>query len=69
MAAQDNTHKGSMQMGSPSFVTLVTQTRVVPERQDEFARWQQHMNEVIADFPGYLDHTVIPPAPLSSRTE
>jgi uncharacterized protein len=44
-------------------VRLVTQTRILPERADEFARWQQHVNEVIAKFPGYLDHTVIPPAP------
>jgi antibiotic biosynthesis monooxygenase (ABM) superfamily enzyme len=63
MAAQHNIPKGSIQMHSPSFVALVTQTRVAPEQHEEFTRWQQHVNDVIALFPGYLDHTVIPPAP------
>lgn len=44
-------------------VTLVTQTRVRDERAAEFSRWQQRVNDVIAGFPGFLAHEVIPPAP------
>ncbi|MFN8593356.1 MAG: antibiotic biosynthesis monooxygenase [Thermomicrobiales bacterium] len=46
-------------------VNLVTQTRVIPERDAEFAKWQQQVNDAIAPFPGYLDHQVIPPNPPS----
>lgn len=48
---------------STSAVTLVTHTTIVPDCVDAFARWQQQVNDVIATFPGYLDHTVIPPSP------
>jgi uncharacterized protein len=46
-----------------SAVTLVTQTRVSPGHDEEFARWQEQVNDAIAHVPGYLDHTVIPPSP------
>jgi antibiotic biosynthesis monooxygenase (ABM) superfamily enzyme len=46
-----------------SAVTLVTQTRVSPGRDEEFARWQEQVNDAIARFPGYLGHSVIPPNP------
>lgn len=41
--------------------TLMTQTRVRPERADDFAQWQQQVNDVVARAPGFLDHQVIPP--------
>lgn len=44
-------------------VTLVTQTRVLPAHADDFARWQQHVNDVVARFPGFIDHQAIPPDP------
>ncbi|MGD9892851.1 MAG: antibiotic biosynthesis monooxygenase [Dehalococcoidia bacterium] len=44
-------------------VTLVTQTRVLPDKDGEFAAWQQRMNLAVAAAPGFLDHTVIEPAP------
>jgi antibiotic biosynthesis monooxygenase (ABM) superfamily enzyme len=44
-------------------VTVVTQTRVQPEHADDFARQQQQINDVVARFPGFLDHQVLPPAP------
>ncbi len=46
-----------------SGVTLVTQTRVSPGHDEEFTRWQEQANKTLAHFPGYLDHTVIPPQP------
>ena len=47
--------------GNP--VTLVTQTRVLPDRTDDFVAWQQQINDVVARFPGLIDHQVIPPDP------
>ena len=47
----------------PPAVTLVTQTRVSPSDDEEFARWQEQVNRALAHFPGYLDHTVLPPHP------
>jgi uncharacterized protein len=44
-------------------VTIVTQTRVLPAREDDFAVWQQNISDVIAKFPGLIDHQVIPPDP------
>jgi len=44
-------------------VTLVTQTRVAPAHDEEFARWQQRVNDAISQFPGYQDYTLIPPHP------
>jgi antibiotic biosynthesis monooxygenase (ABM) superfamily enzyme len=44
-------------------VTIITQTRVLPDRNDDFAMWQQHISDVAAGFPGFVDHQVIPPDP------
>ena len=45
-------------------VTVVTQTRVLPEREDDFRVLQQRINDAVASFPGLLDHRVISaPAP------
>jgi antibiotic biosynthesis monooxygenase (ABM) superfamily enzyme len=48
---------------STQTVTLVTQTRVLPNRDAEFATWQQRMNAAAAASPGFLDHTVMEPSP------
>lgn len=44
-------------------VTVVTQTRVLPEREADFSHWQQQMSDAAAKFPGLLDHQVISPQP------
>ena len=44
-------------------VTIVTQTRVLPDRNNDFAEWQQRISDVVAGFPGFIDHQVIPPDP------
>jgi len=44
-------------------VTIVTQTRVHPDRDRDFAGWQQRVSDVVASFPGFVDHQVIPPDP------
>jgi antibiotic biosynthesis monooxygenase (ABM) superfamily enzyme len=44
-------------------VTLVTQTRVDPAHDGDFARWQDHVNGVIAKVPGFIDRQVMPPDP------
>ena len=46
-----------------SVVTLVTHVNVMPDSTDKLGHWQQQVNNVLATFPGYLDQTVIPPAP------
>ena len=48
---------------SLSPVTLVTHTCVLPEHTDEFVCQQQKLSDAIATFPGYIDHTVVPPTP------
>lgn len=44
-------------------VTIVTQTRVRPERAADFAAWQSQISDVVARLPGIVDHQVIPPNP------
>jgi uncharacterized protein len=44
-------------------VTIITQTRVLPDRNDDFAAWQRRTSDVVASFPGFVDHQVIPPDP------
>jgi len=48
---------------STSAVTLVTHTNALPDCADTFVHWQQQVNAALALFPGYLEQTVIPPAP------
>ena len=50
-------------VSSAAPVRVVTQTRVAPGHDAEFSRWQEQVSEAIAQFPGYLDHTVLPPNP------
>jgi len=47
----------------PGRVTIVTQTRVVPGKDAEFARWQQDIGEAAAQFPGFIEQTIMPPSP------
>jgi uncharacterized protein len=44
-------------------VSIVTQTRVRAEHNDEFARWQAETSKVVAAFPGFIEQTVMPPSP------
>jgi hypothetical protein len=44
-------------------VTIVTQTRVLPEHDADFAHWQQLVSDAVAKFPGLIDHQVISPQP------
>ena len=44
-------------------VTLVTQTRILPGKDAEFAAWQQRVNDALTAVPGYLDHAVTAPTP------
>jgi antibiotic biosynthesis monooxygenase (ABM) superfamily enzyme len=46
-------------------VTIVTQTRVRPEAEAAFARWQEETSAAIAAFPGFIEQTVMPPRPPS----
>jgi antibiotic biosynthesis monooxygenase (ABM) superfamily enzyme len=44
-------------------VTIVTQTRVRAGREDEFAKWQQHIGAATSEFPGFIEQTLMPPKP------
>jgi hypothetical protein len=46
-------------------VTVITQTRVLPERSADFAAWQQQLDDVVAKAPGFIDSKQIPPSPPS----
>ncbi len=49
--------------GGNATATIIVQTRVRPEAADAFAAWQAETAELIAQFPGFVDRTVMPPAP------
>ena len=44
-------------------VTIVTQTRVSPGKDDAFAKWQQRMGAAVAKQAGFVKETVMPPSP------
>jgi uncharacterized protein len=44
-------------------VSIVTQTRVTSGKDDEFAKWQRRMSEVVATQPGFVEETVMSPSP------
>ncbi len=44
-------------------VTIVTQTRVQPDKESDFARWQDDIGKRVAAFPGFVSQTVTPPNP------
>jgi antibiotic biosynthesis monooxygenase (ABM) superfamily enzyme len=52
---------GADDTGKP--VTVITQTRVLPERSADFAAWQQQLEDAIARAPGFIDSKMMPPSP------
>jgi uncharacterized protein len=54
---------GMARASAAGSVTIVTQTRVRPERADAFARWQEETSRIVAAFPGFIKQTVMPPSP------
>jgi uncharacterized protein len=48
---------------SAESMTLVTQTRVLPGEDAAFAAWQQRVRDTAATFPGFLEQSVLEPAP------
>ena len=44
-------------------VTIVTQTRVRPDRTNDFTTWQQQASDAASKFPGFVGQQVIPPDP------
>ena len=44
-------------------VSIVTQTRVRPEHNEDFARWQGETSSTISQFPGFLEQQLLPPNP------
>jgi hypothetical protein len=51
------------QLSSAGETMIVTQTRVLIGKEDEFTLWQRRINEACAAFPGFLEQTVVPPNP------
>lgn len=49
----------------PGGVTIVTQTRPSAGDAQAFARWQDHVSDVVARQPGFIKQTVLPPTPPS----
>ena len=50
-------------MGQAGPVTVVTQTRVREGMAEEFARWQSTISAAAAEFPGFVEQSVMPPSP------
>jgi antibiotic biosynthesis monooxygenase (ABM) superfamily enzyme len=48
---------------SSAGTTIVTQTCPAPEHAEAFAAWQQETSKAVAEFPGFVRQTVIPPSP------
>jgi antibiotic biosynthesis monooxygenase (ABM) superfamily enzyme len=44
-------------------VTIVTQTRVAPDKAAEFESWQRGVSGIVAAQPGFIQQTVLPPSP------
>jgi antibiotic biosynthesis monooxygenase (ABM) superfamily enzyme len=44
-------------------VSIVTQTCVLPERAEDFARWQGETSTLISSFPGFIEQRLTPPKP------
>jgi antibiotic biosynthesis monooxygenase (ABM) superfamily enzyme len=47
----------------PRSVSIVTQTCVRPECDDDFARWQGETSNLIQRFPGFIEQRLLPPNP------
>ncbi len=48
--------------GGDTRVTVVVQTQVRPDCAAAFAAWQIETGKIAAEFPGFLERTVMPPA-------
>ncbi|WP_428683520.1 antibiotic biosynthesis monooxygenase [Reyranella sp.] len=48
---------------APRSVSIVTQTCVRPERNEDFARWQDKTSAFIQHFPGFIEQKLLPPNP------
>lgn len=48
---------------TPGPVTVVTQTRVREGMGEEFGRWQTTISAAVAEFPGFIEQSVMPPSP------
>ena len=44
-------------------VTVVTQTQVAEGQNEAFASWEEKISATVSGCSGFLDHTVMPPAP------
>lgn len=44
-------------------VSIVTQTSVLPECDEEFARWQGETSAFVRHFPGFIEQRLLPPNP------
>ena len=49
--------------GDARSVSIVTQTCVRSERNDDFARWQGETSGFIQHFPGFIEQRLLPPNP------
>ena len=52
-------------MSDAKSVTVVTQTRAASDKDDDFAKWQRRMSEVVAAQPGFVEERVMLPSPPS----
>ena len=50
---------------STAGVTIVTQTRVAPDKAEAFASWQRDVSGIVAAQPGFIEQTILPPSPPS----
>ena len=50
-------------------VTVVTQTRVRDGMVAQFARWQSTIGAAAAEFPGFIEQSIVPPSPPVQRSE
>jgi antibiotic biosynthesis monooxygenase (ABM) superfamily enzyme len=48
---------------SDAAVTLVTQTRVREGMAEQFGQWQSTISAAVAEFPGFITQSVLPPNP------
>jgi len=55
--------QGSTSVPAGDGVTIISQTRVRADAGEAFARWQDETGRAIANFPGFIEQTVMPPRP------
>lgn len=52
-----------MTAGAGTPVTLMVQTRIRDGQEDAFGRWQSRISAAVAEQPGFLEQSVMPPNP------